>query len=132
MIAGGACFLLAIGCYVYAEYLVQNRVPELEQLFEQSIAACGGKAGDPVCIRTAGEKHVTRFAENKTSIKTFIWTLPIFLISSATILGYLGLIIWGIQQPASRRPMVAISAMGILIQTILFIWILVMRYTGLG
>lgn len=132
MLAGGACFLLAIGFYMYAEYLIHFGMPELEQIFEQAVSACSGQPNEAACIRAAGEKHVLRFSENKQNIRTFLWTLPIFLVSTATIMGYLGLILWGIQQPASRRPFVAVSGMGILIQTILFIWILVMRFIGLG
>ena len=65
------------------------------------------------------------------NLKPWFWNLPLLGLTFATILGYSGLIWWGIYQPASRRPMVAISAIGMLIQTALFIWILVVRFVGL-
>ena len=133
LVAGGFFFLLAISCYLYAEYLLRFEQPALEAVYSAELTVCdqGEATSQLACINAAGEQHAARLAELKDWLIVFIWNLPLLWITLSTILGYSGLIMWGIQLPASRRPFIALSAIGILIQTLLLVWLLVMRFLEL-
>lgn len=133
LVGGGFFFLLAIGCYLYAEYLLRFEQLGLEAVYSAELTVCdqAATANQLACINAAGEQHVIRLAEFRDWIIIFVWNLPLFWITLSTILGYSGLIMWGIQLPASRRPFIALSAIGILIQTLLLVWLLVMRFLEL-
>lgn len=139
LISAGLCFILAICSFLYAEFMDYTVVKGLDQELAKKTKNC--KLGPSAKLNTNQKTqecimnqklHYIKLKKNfYRAIKPFFWTWPLMLISLSTILGYLGLIWWAVYQPASKRPFIAISAMGILIQTILMIWIIVMRFVGL-
>ena len=132
--AGGLFFVLALASYFYAEYEYKAGQLLLHQDQSRSVQKCM-QMQDIVelrqCYTSSQVSHIERHKTFLQRLRPYFWTLPLSFLTLATILGYSGLIWWGIYQPATRRPMVAISAIGILIQTALFVWILVVRFIGL-
>ncbi|MCR9145002.1 MAG: hypothetical protein NXI24_22380 [bacterium] len=133
LVAGGVFFLLAIGSYIYAEYALRYHQPALETVYAAELEVCDAAAHAErlVCIEKAGADRLDRQAEFRERTLLFVWHLPLIFITLSTVLGYSGLIMWGVLLPASRRPFIALSAIGILIQTLLLVWLLVLRYLDL-
>jgi hypothetical protein len=98
---------------------------------ELGVCDSGPQARQLACIDAAGERHARRLSEFRDRVLLFVWSMPLVWITLSTIFGYSGLIMWGVLLPASRRPFVALSAIGILIQTLLLVWMLVSRYLEL-
>ena len=133
LVAGGFFFLLAISSYLYAEYALRFEQPGLEIIYGDELGVCdaGPRTAQLGCINAAGERHARRLSAFREHVLLFVWKLPLVWITLSTILGYSGLIMWGVLLPASRRPFIALSAIGILIQTLLLVWMLVLRYLDL-
>ena len=59
LVAGGFFFVLAIGCYLYAEYSLRYDQPGLEEVYGAELGVCdsGPEQKQLSCINAAGERH---------------------------------------------------------------------------
>ena len=139
MILGGIFYVLALTSFVWAEYQNQAFRVLAAENWNKNLKACvtnhpqqiNKQFVDQCFLDSDLEKIKNTSAFNK-SIKLYFFTLPMLFVSLSTITGYMGLIWWGIYQGAARRPFVAVSAIGILIQTILLVWLIVVRSMDLA
>ncbi|MCB1323349.1 MAG: hypothetical protein KDK34_24030 [Leptospiraceae bacterium] len=133
LIAGGIFFVIAMLSYVYAEYLHRYERPRLEVIYGQDINACADRVGVQyiACVQEAADANAQRIESIKSSINMFVLNMPLTWITFATIFGYSGLVMWYIQLPAYRRPWIAISAIGILLQTMLMVGVIIHRFLDL-
>ncbi|MCB1174310.1 MAG: hypothetical protein KDK39_12125 [Leptospiraceae bacterium] len=129
---GGVFFVLGLFSYIYAEFSYSTGIDELRRLQNKEVGACFERKAELVrdCYTDVSVDHYKKHQSLLADVQPWSWHIPLLCITLATTLGYSGLIWWGVYQPASRRPMVAISAIGILLQTILFIWLLVLRFVS--
>ena len=130
LVLGGVFFVLAISSYLYAEYLYATTAQNIEADYTAALTTCdaGESASISDCAARATQDYEVQHKVFESQLRTFVLNLPLAGVTLATIFGYSGLIMWGIQLPASRRPFIAVSAMGILLQTILLVVIIIHRF----